>query len=403
MPVSNAQPGIGQGVSAACGATPLSSPRPVRICFVAPNLYPVLAGARDIPVIGGAEFRQSVLARAFASAGYEVSAVTQDFGQPDGDRIDGVRILKTHAPQAGIPVLRYIHPRLSSVMRLVREAKADVYYQSCASHLTGALAWHCRRTGVRSVYGGASDTDFMRGHERLKYARDRWLFRWGLEHVDAIIAQTERQAALVRQHYRREARIIPSPYVLPARAREQRADLVLWVGGIRRVKRPDRFIALARRFPQYRFRMIGGAVGDDNESRGYFESIRNEAASVGNLDFLGFLPLEEVEPHFDEARVFINTSEHEGFPNTFLQAWARGIPTVSFFDAGARQDGTRPFLWVADQAEAAAGLLRLLVDERAWCTLSELCRSHFAASHSTKHVVEAYAGLFRDLGIAAPC
>ena len=302
----------------------MTGPRATRICFVAPNIYPVLAGARDIPVIGGAEFRQSMLARAFAAAGYEGSVVTQDFSQPEDEIIDGVRIFKTHTPQAGMPVVRYLHPRLSSVLRRLREVQADVYYQSTASHLTAVVAWHCRSVGARSVYGGASDTDFMRGHERVKYARDRWLFRWGLAHVDAIVAQTERQAALVCEHYRCEARIIPNPYVVPARKRAQRADLILWVGGIRPVKRPDRFITLARALPQYRFRMIGGAVGDDAAAHAYFESIRGLAASADNLEFLGFRPLDEVEPHFDEARVFVNTSEHEGFPNTFLQAWGAG-------------------------------------------------------------------------------
>jgi glycosyltransferase involved in cell wall biosynthesis len=380
----------------------VSRRRPPRICFVAPNLYPVLAGARDIPVIGGAEFRQSVLARAFVAAGYEVSVVTQDFGQAEDDAIDGVRIFKTHTPQAGIPVLRYVHPRLSSIIRCLREAKADVYYQSSASHLTGVVAWHCRRAGGRSVYGGASDTDFMRGKERMSYARDRWLFRWGLEHVDAIVTQTERQAALLRRHYRREAAIIANPYVMPPRRRQQRADLILWVGGIREVKRPQRFIALARALPQYQFRMIGGAVGDAAEAHAYFASIRDEAAAVGNLEFLGFRPLDEVEAHFDEARVFVNTSEHEGFPNTFLQAWARGIPTVSYFDAGVRDDGTRPFLYVANEAEAVAGLAGLLKGGDAWCALSKNCSAHFDARHSTARVVDAYANLLRELGIAAP-
>jgi glycosyltransferase involved in cell wall biosynthesis len=376
--------------------------RPTRICFVAPNLYPVLAGVRDIPVIGGAEFRQTMLARAFAAAGYEVSVVTQDFSQPEDEIIDGVRIFKTHTPQAGIPVLRYIHPRLSSVVRRLREANADVYYQSTASHLTAVVVWHCRKVGARSVYGGASDTDFTRGQERVNYARDRWLFRWGLDHVDAIVAQTERQAVLVRQHYHREARIIPGSYILPARKRTPRADLILWVGGIRPVKRPDRFIALARALPQYQFRMIGGAVGDGAEAQAYFESIRVLAAAAPNLEFLGFRPVDEVEMHFDEARVFVNTSEHEGFPNTFLQAWARGIPTVSYFDAGVRHDGTRAFRWVKSEAEAAAGLTSLMDDASTWHALSDCCRDHFAQRHSTAGVVQAYGALLRDLNTQTP-
>ena len=384
-------------MTAVTAVTAATSRRALRICFVAPNIYPVLSGARDIPVIGGAEFRQSVLARAFVVAGYEVSVVTQDFGQPHGELIDGVRVLNTHTPTEGIPILRYVHPRLTSVVSRLREADADVYYQSSASHLTGVVAWHCRRSEARSIYSGASDTDFMRGQERVAHARDRWLFRWGLAHVDAVVTQTARQADLLSSHYHRDAQVIPNPYAAPVRQRAQRADMILWVGGIRRVKRPDRFIALARRLPQYRFCMIGGAVGNDVEARNYFAAMRAEASGVDNLEFHGFLPLAQVEPYFDEARVFVNTSEHEGFPNTFLQAWARGIPTVSYFDSGAGRDGERPFEWVNDEAAAIQALNSLMSNPDAWQTLSQRCTTHFNETHSTERVVQQYSALFDRL------
>lgn len=348
-------------------------------------------------MVGGAEFRQAVLARALAAAGCDVSAITQDFGQPANQVIDGVRVIKTYMPQGGIPVLRYFHPRLTSVLHGLREARADIYYQSSASYLTAVVAWHCRRAGAHSVYSGASDTDFTHGQERMQYLRDRLLFRWGVGHVDAIIAQTARQVALVQKHYGRDACIVPGAYALPSRKRKQLRDLVLWVGGIRRIKRPERFLALARALPQYRFRMIGGPVGDSAEGAAYYDSIRALAADVENLEFMGFRPLDEVELHFDEARVFVNTSEIEGFPNTFLQAWARGIPTVSYFDAGTSAGGTRPFLWVTDEAQARTEIVQLLSEHVAWDALSQACTRHFSDKHSVDRVVSLCLTLFRDL------
>ena len=56
-------------------------PRKRHICFVAPNLWPVLARDAGIRMVGGAGVQQSVLIRLLQRDGYRVSVVTQDFGR----------------------------------------------------------------------------------------------------------------------------------------------------------------------------------------------------------------------------------------------------------------------------------------------------------------------------------
>ena len=102
-------------------------------CFVAPYAWPVLAGDSGIKVVGGAEVQQTILARLFRRAGYRVSMICLDFGQPDGAEVDGIVVRKTFGQDEGIPVLRFFHPRLTAMWRVMSEVDADIYYQRSAA------------------------------------------------------------------------------------------------------------------------------------------------------------------------------------------------------------------------------------------------------------------------------
>src|SRR5437773_7385351 len=104
------------------------APRP-HICFVAPNAWPVFSHDPEIEFIGGAEVQQSILARALAGAGYRVSMICLDFGQPQHVLLDGVTVHKIYRLNAGLPVLRFVHPRMTAMWRAMRAVDADIYYQ----------------------------------------------------------------------------------------------------------------------------------------------------------------------------------------------------------------------------------------------------------------------------------
>ena len=175
------------------GAPLEAAARKPHLCFVAPYVWPVLARDASLQIVGGAEVQQTVLARLFARAGYRVTVVSLDYGQPDGTEVDGISVRKLYRPDAGLPVLRFIHPRLTQLWRVLREVDADIYYQRSAAHLTAFVAEFCRRSGRRAIYAGASDRDFQPGRQQIRYRRDRWLFEHGLASVDAIVVQNRAQ------------------------------------------------------------------------------------------------------------------------------------------------------------------------------------------------------------------
>jgi glycosyltransferase involved in cell wall biosynthesis len=92
------------------------------------------------------------------------------------------------------------------------------------------------------------------------------------------------------------------------------------------LKQPELFLDLARRLPQERCVMVlmKDAVHED-----LLAAIKARAASLPNLTLREDLPLSEVDRLMEQAKLFINTSTYEGFPNTFVQAAMRGVPIMS--------------------------------------------------------------------------
>ncbi len=364
----------------------------MRICFVAPFGYPVLAGDRSVKVVGGAEVQQSFIARELARRGHEVSMVSMDYGQREGDLVHGVRLLKMCAPDAGLPVLRFLHPRLTSLWAALRRADADIYYQRASGALTGFVAAFARRHGRRMLFAGAHDFDFEPHLPLIAYRRDKALYRYGLRHADQVVVQSERQQQRCREVFGREALRIRSCYGHQGRPAEQQG-VVLWAASVKPIKRPELFLDLAERLPQFRFKLIGGP----GAGAAHFEALRARAAALPNVEMTGFVPHVDVEAHFDGAALFVNTAVSEGFPNTFLQAWSRGMPTVSFFDPGTRLEGEPVGVVVPHLEAMVQAVQRLKTDTAAWQREGQRAAEYLRRHHAVGTVVDEYERIFDRL------
>ena len=378
------------------GATPGPGRKP-HVCFVAPTAWPVVAGARDIHVVGGAEVQQGFIARALVARGYRVSMISLDYGQTDGSEVDGIRMYKANRPDEGIPVLRFVHPRMTKMWRAMKRVNADIYYQRTSSVTTALMAAFCRHAGKRSIYAGASDMDFIPGQEEISLTRDKFIFRWGLRRIDEVVVQNAAQQLSMRRNYGREATLIPSTHVPPAGARHDRGGYALWVARMGASKRPELLVEIARRMPGIRVVMVGGPEGG-RAGEALYRRVREAAATVPNLELAGFVPYAEIDRWFDGARILINTSEFEGFPNTFLQAWARGIPAVSLLDTGSLEDGVPVPALGKDVEEGAALARRLMTDDLAWQQASARSLRHFRRVHSVDAMLVRYEHLLATLG-----
>lgn len=364
----------------------------MRICFVTPYGYPVLAGDRNAQVVGGAEVQQVLISTELSKRGHEVSMISLDFGQTEGSRVRGVTCLKTCREEELNGGLRFFHPRITSLWSAMRRADADIYYQRSSGVGTGVVAAFARRHGRRMVFASAAATDFDAVLPRLKLARDRWIYRYGVSRAHLIVVQSELQQRNCLENFGREAVCINSCYGHRG-CDAQHDGVILWVGNTRPHKRPDLFVKLAARLPQYRFRLVGGSSYDDDS----VAQLKSMAAGLANLELTGFVPHADIEPQFDGASLIVNTSPAEGFPNTFLQAWSRRMPSVGFFDIGARLDGTPVGCHVKDMDAMVSVVDRLKSNHDLWQREGQRAASFVARNNSVAKVVDRYESVLSGL------
>jgi glycosyltransferase involved in cell wall biosynthesis len=304
----------------------MSAPR-LKLCIVTPH--------QSKAQRGGAEYQMQRLIDALAQTGrYDVHYLAR-YTDPQSDA-ERYRIVNVAGPAA---LFRFGYAMdalpLYSALKALRP---DVIYQRVASGHTGICGYYARRHGTRLIWHVAHDTDVMPG-QRLdgrnplrRFIEERTL-EYGIRRATHIVTQTHQQAALLKKNYGRNAdAVIANFHPQPTETVDKSGPLrVVWVANLKPWKQPDVFVRLARSLRDIegvRFVMIGAASTGSGD-RAWTDELMGTIKATPNLDYLGELSQDETNRQLARAHVFVNTSLHEGFPNTFIQSWMREVPVVS--------------------------------------------------------------------------
>ena len=243
------------------------------ICFVAQTTYPLLAGNASGRQMGGAELQQVLLGRELARRGYPVSYITMDHGQGSEQEIGPFRIQGTFEPNDGWPGLRFFYPRMTKVLRALRNSTADIFYFRCADHLLAPVVWEAHRRGRKVVFCAASDPNLDPSKLKLP-TRRKAMFFWGLRRCDAVVVQNGEQLRLLQQNFGRKGNLIHNGYASPSEVPRDPRN-VLWVGRQLPLKQPELFLELASRAQDQQFVMIGGPGGDSDPA--FYQRVTRDA------------------------------------------------------------------------------------------------------------------------------
>jgi glycosyltransferase involved in cell wall biosynthesis len=296
----------------------------MKIAFVNEGIYEFASGTPE--AVGGLERDQWLLARALAMTGWSATV--------------GIRGALKAGERRVIDKVEYVGIGRGQVLlawhRFLSSERPDWLFWEGASHLWGPLVEIAMLAGVRTVFHVAFDRDVE--PRRALVRRRRWwpLYAWGLARTDRIFVQHTGQLSKLAPRWRSKAYILPKVCILSGslaepvamKAHAERARYVAWVAMLRQPKRPDLLIEIARKAPAIRFVVCGGPTGHRSPP-GYGERIVEALRTLPNVEYRGQVASEEAMQVIADAAVLLSTSDEEGFPNTFTQAWSVGTPIVS--------------------------------------------------------------------------
>jgi glycosyltransferase involved in cell wall biosynthesis len=276
-------------------------------------------------------------------------------------------------------------PYAAQVYRHLCSIRPDVIYQRGGLALTGVAAEYARRSGCAMVFHVAHDLDvtkpaspWFRPHKLL----DERLMVYGIRRATDVICQTRSQAEMLRALYGRCSHIIPNGHPVSDRVSTDKGrPTIMWIGNWKRLKRPELFITLAEKIaPGHgaRFVMCGRTDGDE---------ALVAAARARGIEVLGEVANGDVQSLLLQSYLLVNTSEMEGFSNTFIEAWMRGVPVLSL---GVDPDDVlvRQGIGVkcGSMDELVGAVDRLLQDRQARDSLGRRAREYAEAHYSLRNI-----------------
>ena len=294
-----------------------------KIAILVAGLPPVYNGGTEIATVN--------IARYAAEAGHEVHIIAAD-GTRQGVRLYGAqeRGYKVHRVQT-IPIAYFYGLYyLPGAVRQVLKLKPDLVHAQ--GMYMGLVAY------VANLVSGIPYLVYSRGEMYVKWPFKRQISRLVMRWANRVIAQTEDMRHGLQAILSRDVEVIPNGVDLqdfvPMSKSEARTKLglqpnskfVLFVGRARPEKNLFGFVETMD-YLRGRGDCCAIVVGDGPQlSRA--KCLAN-SLDLSNITFKGNVDNKDVPLYMYASDVLVNTSFSEGFPTTFLEAMASGLPIVA--------------------------------------------------------------------------
>jgi len=284
----------------------------------------------DRPVnTGGACSLQYNLGKGLQEIGYEVAFLVYRGAKENIVNSQGFDLIETYDKNAYRNRFDWLLRVAPGVLKGIRKYRPDVVVQSGAGTITGVISLLARIVRKPFIFMAVSDWEADGAFLSEAPFFEKTSFHYGLKYAQHIIAQNEYQKEHFKKKEGKDSTIIRTAYNMsyPDFRPSDRVTnpYVLWSGNFRPAKGIDRLFRIAKSAPDILFKITGKQIYQDPA----FDSLLEELFSLPNVEMMGYLFFADLCEVFHGASIFLNTSEREGFPTTFIDAWYYGLSVVT--------------------------------------------------------------------------
>ena len=294
------------------------SNKKTKVLFISPKSYP-LFNKKVKSTFGGSEVQLYFLGREVSNnSQFKVNFIVSDYGQKKEESFEDIKLRKSFKNKDS-NLLKSI-----KLITNVAKIKPNVVILRSLNPFLGILAVFLRFKKIKLIYMVAHDNETDKTHKDYNGFVKKRLIRMLFKNASIIISQNGYQKEMLRKQ-NITSKIIKSGYPIKTKFEDEKKN-ILWVGRSDKWKQPKLFLDLAKKFPKEKFIMI---CPPSTYSPELSEQIELLVMNIKNLVFIKFVPFEEIHSYFANAKAYVNTSEQEGFPNTFIQAAMNKTPIIS--------------------------------------------------------------------------
>lgn len=220
--------------------------------------------------------------------------------------------------------------RFVNIFRIIRKLNPDIIYVSTAGLNTFIYGLISEILRIKYVQRISNDISYVKILYRRRIGLMKSvLSKIGIRFADIVLCQNLIQVSNLSNFVNKDRiHLVYNPFYYEKMIIKKKGgdNYIAWIGIFKKDKNIKELYNIALQLPNYNFKIAGQELSNiDKISKKYVEALK----ALPNVDFVGLLPRTTVLEFLSNATCLLNTSFHEGFSNTYLEAFSVGCPVVT--------------------------------------------------------------------------